>query len=72
MTEVMGYVWWLVCHLVVKRIWVVEADVGMYEEEGATVYCVMLGEAAAFVDPCWGWVGAGCVREGVGYKFGMV
>ena len=58
--------------MVVKRIWVVEADVGMYEEEGATVYCVMLGEAAAFVDPCWGWVGAGCVREGVGYKFGMV
>ena len=44
----------------------------MYEEEGATVYCVMLGEVAAFVDPCWGWVGAGCVREGVGYKFGMV
>ena len=55
----MGYVRRLVCPLVVGGVRVVEGDVGMDKEEGATVYRVGLGEAASFVDHIWRWVGSG-------------
>ena len=59
MSEVVGKVRWLVCPLVVDGVLVVEGDVGMDKEEGATVYRIGLGEAASFVDRIWRWVGAG-------------
>ena len=59
MAEVVGYVRWLVCPLVVEGVRVAEGDVGMDEEEGAAVYRVGLGEAASFVDHIWRRVGAG-------------
>ena len=55
----MGYVRRLVCPLVVDGVRVVEGDVGMDKEEGATVYRIGLGEAASFVDHIWCWVGSG-------------
>ena len=59
MAEVVGYVRWLVCPLVVEGVRVIESDVGIDEEEGAAAYRVGLGEAASFVDHIWRWVGSG-------------
>ena len=59
MAEIVGYLLWLVCPLVVEGVWVVEGNVGVDEEEDSAVYRVGLGEAISFVDHIWRWVGAG-------------